>query len=790
VKIGYLILAFCLVSFVPAVFAGSKSSLLTEKKAEVSSFEKVFVKTDKNVYWNGERLFYKAWILDAQTLKTTSSSNWLYFELINVNGKCCMSWKVDVSMGEVSGITSINDTIQSGVYVLRAFTNLMRNMPERYYYSTNILVLKLSSPELAKLEVPINPENEQNSLICRPSGGQLIDGVNNTVFFNFNNTSKSFNAQIIDDKDTIVSNFVIDSTGIGSISFVPSIGREYYVCINDPLIGKIKSKPMNVFQHGFVGSVNHCGNKTCFSYSTNEATLKNDKYAFTVSIRDKKLIDTSLVVKGTDSLNFNLKGLAGIVQVVITNSKKDTVFEQLYYCSPQPSIPQIEVSQSQNSDKIEVQLNLAGNTFSDTVNMALYVSLETPFSILNTNQSLTKYIYVQSEVGLSFNAFNSDSSGDDKLESLLALVNGDNYYWNLVRNRTIKYNQRFFSAESKGFYFTAQLIDGFTHQPISGKKITLSYVDSIPNIQYAVTDTFGYCHFLLNSDAENKELIIQMPKVKDDNHVYSLIVEPKGGSKSSFKKNLVLLNTEQIKFIEKSRNLRLVEKIFSNQDIKSSDNQAKEFQENFRMNISNMIKYTVFPQDYTDLENMVDIINNILPGVFLKESENSESLFIFDLTSRSMLSNQASVFVNGVLVDDLDFVLKLNYAEIYKIDVCQTQLFYGDLSLNGFISIVTKEYTIPSSFFSSTRIKVENLVAQSQLVNKYDKKEIEQMQKDGIPDFRNVLYIDYSKMTFNPGKSNQISIYPSNLKGLYNFNIQGFAKDGRIIENSVQYKIQ
>ena len=613
-KIGYLILAFCLVSFAPAVFAGSKSSLLTESKVEFSSYEKVFVKTDKNVYWNGEKLFYKAWVLDAQTLKSTCSSSWLYFELVNINGKICMSWKVDVTRGVASGITDVNDTIQSGVYVLRAFTNLMRNMPEKYYYSTNILVLKLSSPEITKIEVPICPENVEDNLLCQPGGGRLVAGITNTLFFNFNNTTKSFNAQVVDNRDTIVSNFVIDSTGIGSISFVPSINMDYHISIEDPIIGKIKSKPMAVFSNGFIGSFNRFGEKAFFHYSTNDATLKSDKYNFHICLRDKKLIDTAIVVKQADSLAFNLKGSAGVLQVVITDYKKDTVFEQLYYCAPKINKPQVEVVQPQNEPNVQVSLKLQDNAVADTLNLAFTVSQQTPFSILNTNQSLDRYIQIQSDLGLSIQAFNSDSLSIENVNCLLALIKGNQYYWNIVRGKKFFANQRYFSAENKGFYLSAQLVDGFTKQPARGKTVTMSYVDSIPNVQYAVTDTMGYCHFLLNEDAENKELIIQMPKVKNDEHIYSIIVEPKGGLKTSFNKVSVMLNTEQTKYIEKFRKLRLVEKIFTNQEVKNNEKQTNALQENFRLNVKNMIKYSVFPQDYTELENMTDIINNILPG--------------------------------------------------------------------------------------------------------------------------------------------------------------------------------
>jgi len=791
VKIGYLILAFCLVSFGPFVFAGSKSSLLTEKKVDFSSYEKVFVKTDKDIYWNGEKLFYKAWVLDAQTLKNTSSSSWLYFELVNIEGKICMSWKVNAVNGVVSGITYINDTIQSGVYVLRAFTNLMRNMPEKYYYSTNILVLKLSSPEITRLEVPVYPENTEDNLLCQPGGGRLVAGIPNTLYYNFNNTNKSFNAQLVDNRDSVVSNFFIDSSGIGSISFVPSIDLSYHVNIDDPIIGKIKSKPMAVFADGFIGSFNRFGEKAYFRYSTNDATLKNGKYNFHIFLRDKKLLDTAIVAKPADSLVFNLKGSAGIVQVVITNSKNDTVFEQLYYCASKTNKPVVEFVQAQNEPNIKVALNLLNPALTDTLNLAFTVSYQHPFSILNINHSLNRYIQIQSDLGLSLQAFNADSLSIENINCLLALIKGDQYYWNIVRNKKVFSNQRYFSPENKGFYLSAQLVDGFTKQPASNKIVTMSYVDSIPNVQYAVTDTMGYCHFLLNDDAENKELILQLFKNdKDDKHIYSIIVEPKGGLKTSFKKANLMLNSEQTKYIDKIRKLRLVEKIFTNQEVKNSEKQTNELQENFRLNVKNMIKYSVFPQDYTELENMADIINNILPGVFLKEKDNTETLNVFDPNLRAVMPNQASIFLNGVLVDDLDFILKLKYTDIYKIDVCQTQLFYGDLSFHGFISIITNDLAIPSSFYSSTRIKVENFVAQSQCVNKFTKEEIDQMKKEGIPDFRNILYLNYSKIPFNHGISNPISIFPSNFKGMYNFSIQGFTKDGEIFENSVQFKIQ
>ncbi len=95
--------------------------------------EQVLVHTDKSFYVCGEILWFKVYVLNMQTHQLQDISHTAYIELISNEGKPVTQAKVHVDGGTGDGSFDLPSTMESGTYLLRAYTNWMKNEPLSFF---------------------------------------------------------------------------------------------------------------------------------------------------------------------------------------------------------------------------------------------------------------------------------------------------------------------------------------------------------------------------------------------------------------------------------------------------------------------------------------------------------------------------------------------------------------------------------------------------------------------------------------------------------------------------------
>ena len=96
----------------------------------------MFLHLDNNAYYEGDSLFYKAYVVRASSLKPTDISGVLYVELLNAAGQMMERQLVKIdSLGGGSGCIKFDTYMHSGYYEVRAYTRAMLNWGEDAYFS-------------------------------------------------------------------------------------------------------------------------------------------------------------------------------------------------------------------------------------------------------------------------------------------------------------------------------------------------------------------------------------------------------------------------------------------------------------------------------------------------------------------------------------------------------------------------------------------------------------------------------------------------------------------------------
>ena len=187
--------------------------------------EKVFLHLDRPYYSAGETVWFKAYLVDGTNHGVDSASGVLYVELLDAEARQVVQTKtLRVENGYAAGDFLLADTLATGHYQLRAYTNYMRNFGEEFLFTQDFRVFGAQAP--AAEPEATGPVDLQ----FFPEGGQLLPGFDCRVGFKAVGPDGRGVAVrgivLADDRDTVAA-FRSEHLGMGRFSMPVEAGRGY-----------------------------------------------------------------------------------------------------------------------------------------------------------------------------------------------------------------------------------------------------------------------------------------------------------------------------------------------------------------------------------------------------------------------------------------------------------------------------------------------------------------------------------------------------------------------------------
>ncbi|MBG0859957.1 MAG: hypothetical protein IQL11_10660 [Bacteroidales bacterium] len=112
-------------------------SILEERISEffrLSPWEEIYLHTDRDKYIAGEDLWFSLYTVDRETGLLSGRSSLAYIELLNPWNTPLLRTRIHIPGGRGEGYFLLPDTISSGTYTIRAYTNRMKNfLPENSF---------------------------------------------------------------------------------------------------------------------------------------------------------------------------------------------------------------------------------------------------------------------------------------------------------------------------------------------------------------------------------------------------------------------------------------------------------------------------------------------------------------------------------------------------------------------------------------------------------------------------------------------------------------------------------
>ncbi len=322
------------------------------KNDSLKFIEKVYLHTDRKVYYSGDDIWFKAYLINASERFLSDFSRNLHVELISPSSDIIDSHILKIANGLTNGDFHLSEKLNSGEYQLRAYTNYMRNFGEDLFFSKSIIIINPSDSTSAFLDNKTN--NIKLELSFYPEGGSLVDNITSIIAFKAvdeNGMGCDVTGDIYSSTGQIITSFKSIHKGMGSFSLCPSPGISYFALVKNSRGGEIKTDLPKTFSTGVVLNISkNQKHQLSIAFRTNDQTLPSfldHDLSLSISARKIPLMSYSLRMKSLNSF-FNLPTddlPDGIVMLTLRGPDSIPLCERLVYI--------------QNND--DVKLNLKSN---------------------------------------------------------------------------------------------------------------------------------------------------------------------------------------------------------------------------------------------------------------------------------------------------------------------------------------------------------------------------------------------------------------------------------------------
>lgn len=739
-----------------------------------SSQEKLYMQFDKPFYAAGDSIWFKAYLVEASLHSLDSQSRVMYVELVN-GGNTILQRKILYTNGISFGDFALPDTLQEGKYLIRAYTNYMRNAGEDFFFKKEISVLN-PAPAFASQVKPVMENPDSIDLQFFPEGGELVMfGKFNRVAFKAagqNGRGAFVEGEILDDQQKKVASFKTEHDGMGLVWINPEPGRTYHAKIVKPNPTDRSYSLPRVKEKGYVLQVNQSGkNVTIIAFSN--ISSEPVPIGVIVQCRGKVYHIQDGVIK-TDGFFTTLaadKLPEGINQVTLFDTAGRPVAERLVYI--------------QHQESLSLKLKLDSNIFKKRERVTVYADAIYPngrpafgnFSItvyddalLQTRETypltITNYLSLTSDLkghienpGYYFRDMQPETR---KNLDLLMLVHGwRRFTWKDVLSNEVPQQQY---VREKGIPISGRVMKVLGKKPLPGAMLKIMTMQG--NVIMVKPDSLGYFY---NDDLlfyDSMSMVIQTENEKGKKQPNRFLVDPLTPAPASYHTMTDFIPFTALEYIRQQTDKSSIDKSINAVMLQELVVTEKKTDPVLQSKLILSTKFAIKVGDWAkSYGNLIDVMQTRVPGVRVDVPAN-----MWQPKKVMMHNKQVKFALNGVEVDQafLETITPSSIDYIERIDVGSI-LFANHPVLN----FVTKSHFVDETIGMS-RIKWSGFYRAREFYSpRYDVPN----ERHSVADKRTTLYWEPVIETDSAGRV-AVSFFTADVASRYRIVMEGITPDG------------
>jgi TonB-dependent SusC/RagA subfamily outer membrane receptor len=830
---AFLAIAFCITTAFTFTQEGEN---LTEKIiAKLERYrvntpqEKVYLHFDKPYYMAGETMWFKGYLFDGTSHKIDSVSRVMYVDLIDETNGTTIASRILNCDGSTFGDFLLPDSLDEGVYQIRAYTNYMRNYSEEFFFHQDFKIYQ-GSIKNRLTDSNAKKMTEIADVQFFPEGGNSVVGLDSRIGFKaLNILGKGVYIQgfVLDNaKDTVVA-FQSEHLGMGVFNYTPEPQKTYtaYVKEND---GKYRPFALPyAHEQGFTMAVDNISNKEKVKvFISNNSPKPADKSSEIIVVAHQRG-QLCFMAKGNEtqksfalSIPKNKIPDDGIVQITLINAKGEPLCERLVFNNLNRQIT-LKITPDKTNYKIreKVTINLEATDVEGK-------PVEGNFSVAVTDASqviadphqenLLTYLLLSSDV--------SNLSGTDYYSALRGNIEQPAYYFdkeNANANRHLDilmmtqgwrrfvWRDLMSDKEPKitNLLETGLEVSGTALKP-NGKiadKVTLTLVikndKKVPQFMMETTDSLGRYSFYGLDFFDSTQVFVQGMKQNGGKNLDVTINPLKPAPKVRIVKtpyNPMEFNTQDLaEFLKKSNDaIELEKKLKLNKDqmLQEVVVKAKKIEEPDPRKIYGRASNTIKVDNNlcASATSVLQMIQGRVAGVQVSpDGKGGYSVLIRGVSSFTG-STEPLYLIDGMPVD-ADALISISPCDVDNIDVLKgaEAAIFGSRASNGVISVLTKRggnnYDYSKDPVSGVTIqkRMGYNVAREFYAPKYDVNIPDHVR----PDFRSTLHWQPNVRTDAGGKAS-VTYWNTDAKATMRVIAEGVSTQGFVGVGKGEYGVK
>lgn len=341
-----------------------------------------------------------------------------------------------------------------------------------------------------------------------------------------------------------------------------------------------------------------------------------------------------------------------------------------------------------------------------------------------------------------------------------------------------------FQSENKTKILTGKVLDANDGKYVRNATVLLSCPDSIPNLQYAFTNSEGTFHFALSEYYTDKELFLTIRDLPANSH-WKIVLEDQFNIPMKESTTNYISNPSLKDFFIKSQNIYHINKTYN----KENDSVVQEINKFniFRPQVYNCPVITIIPADFLSLNDFSEIAIELIPQIRMTKQENKYSLQVLGASMYTTEKNEPAIFLDGVYVDDITKITGLGSDKIKKIELLDIERAYGDLHFQGIISITSRSNEIAHTLPAAHSVRFKNNIIKTDKAYKICNPN--ELKKRRTPDVRQLLYWK-PDLTIKPNETGEFEFYTTDNTGDFVIEIEGISEDGKPISATTGFQVK
>ncbi|HAM10540.1 MAG TPA: hypothetical protein DCP74_09775 [Bacteroidales bacterium] len=442
--------------------------------------EKVYLHTDRDYYSQGDDIWFKAYLVEDPDLFLSYNSMNLHVELISSQSEIIDSRIIRIEGGLGKGDIRLSDTLPPGVYIIRAYTNYMRNFADMQIFEKTLMIFSSSDKGTVRSDSVIKPSVTYDVNFFT-EGGSLVNNVTCCISFRAaDETGKGcdVSGEVYTSSGERVALLRTAYKGMGRFYMRPLDGLSYYAMIETP-DGKIirKNLPQSS-KNGFTLNVSdYQENGPLITIRTNPATLESliDQVHFITVSAHKRVVSTLGFSINSLSTNFRLPldDLPdGIIQLTLINSDELPLCERLIFHSKENLKLKVSTDKPiyKRREKVSVKLSLISDSVNNDNTFLSMSAVETSFLNSNrlSNPTISSWFLLESDIRgpVEDPAYYFDPGNPDRINNLDLLLCTQGW-----RDFKWKYGNQVFRPEF-GIAISGRVTKLITENPLQSAVVT------------------------------------------------------------------------------------------------------------------------------------------------------------------------------------------------------------------------------------------------------------------------------------------------------------------------------